>query len=338
MAKSTNFFGLRRGSTKAHTFQVYRGMQITKDRVTAVSNPQSDAQMQQRLKLPVVSEARSVLRDLVNHSWEGVNYGEESLKKFSTRNLEKGALTIKSYVPKGIMDTGVSDLCISDGSLSNAYQFSAIARAKEDNVYSCASVEIYNFKSLAAIGKVYNENAQLDADAIIWIENTLGLDANDQLTFLLQRSTDEYNWADSSDNEYVGYYHRFTVSRLIMDAEKSTAWKFVKATTAADTDITITDGFMRINISHDGANEVEVAVGYETPAYNKKVVAGCCIFSRQIDNVWRRSPARLILIDDNTEFSTNDYNTVVSTYLKSTTASSRYLNTGTEGVNITGGN
>lgn len=338
MAKSTNFFGLRRGSTKAHTFQVYRGMQITKDRVTAVSNPQSDAQMQQRLKLPIVSESRSVLRDLINHSWEGVTYGEESLKKFSTRNLEKGALNIKAYVPKGIMDTGVSDLWIADGSLSNAYQFGAVSRATSDDVYFVASIDNNNFKSLAPIGKVYNENAQLDADAITWLENTLGLDANDQLTFLLQRSTDAYTWADSSDNEYEGYYHRFTVSRLIMDAEKATAWKFVKTTTAADTAITITDGFLRINLSHDGANEYELQVGYETQAYNKKVVAGCCVFSRQVDNVWRRSPARLILIDDNTEFTTNDYNTVVTTYLKSTTASSRYLNTGTEGVNITGGN
>ena len=48
MAQSKSFFGLRTGSTKSLTFQVYRGQQITKDRVTRVSNPQSDAQMQQR--------------------------------------------------------------------------------------------------------------------------------------------------------------------------------------------------------------------------------------------------------------------------------------------------
>ncbi|MBQ0121394.1 MAG: hypothetical protein KBT13_09820 [Bacteroidales bacterium] len=48
MAKSNSFFGLRRGSTKSHTYQVLKGQQITKDRVSYVSNPRSDAQMTQR--------------------------------------------------------------------------------------------------------------------------------------------------------------------------------------------------------------------------------------------------------------------------------------------------
>jgi outer membrane protein assembly factor BamA len=51
MAQSKSFFGLRRGSTKSLTFQVFEGKQVTKDRVYNVKNPQTDGQILQRMKL-----------------------------------------------------------------------------------------------------------------------------------------------------------------------------------------------------------------------------------------------------------------------------------------------
>ncbi|MGF2526098.1 hypothetical protein ACQUW0_27715, partial [Ralstonia pseudosolanacearum] len=51
MAKSKSFFGLRRGSTKSHTYQVNYGQQITKDRVSSVRNPKTTAQVMQRMKM-----------------------------------------------------------------------------------------------------------------------------------------------------------------------------------------------------------------------------------------------------------------------------------------------
>lgn len=80
MAKSKSFFGLRTGSTKSLTFQTYRGQQITKDRVTSVSNPQTISQMDQRLLLPMVANARTRLSGLIDHSFEGVPYGYQSLQ------------------------------------------------------------------------------------------------------------------------------------------------------------------------------------------------------------------------------------------------------------------
>lgn len=49
MAKSKSFFGLRKGSTKTMTYSVLKGQQITKDRVTDVANPKTQAQMSQRM-------------------------------------------------------------------------------------------------------------------------------------------------------------------------------------------------------------------------------------------------------------------------------------------------
>ena len=121
MAKSKSFFGLRTGSTKSLTFQVYRGQQVTKDRVYRVSNPRTDAQMKQRALIPIVAAARSALKGLINHSFEGVPYGESSLKEFSKQNLRAGVLNVTSFSPNGESNPGFADLIVSNGSINVPY-------------------------------------------------------------------------------------------------------------------------------------------------------------------------------------------------------------------------
>lgn len=122
MAKSSSFFGLRTGSTKSLTFQVYRGQQITKDRVTRVSNPRSEAQMKQRALIPIVAAARAQLKGLIDHSFEGVAYGEPSLREFSKLNLRTGALDVTSYSPNGVSNAGFAALQVSKGSINGDFE------------------------------------------------------------------------------------------------------------------------------------------------------------------------------------------------------------------------
>ena len=122
MARSKSFFGLRTGSTKSLTFQVYRGQQITKERVYRVSSPRTEAQMKQRAIIPIVSAARSALKGLVDHSFEGVAYGEASLKEFTKQNMRAGALTVTSYSPNGVSNPGFADLIVSNGSIHVMYE------------------------------------------------------------------------------------------------------------------------------------------------------------------------------------------------------------------------
>lgn len=115
MAKSSSFFGLRRGSTKAHTFSVYHGKQVTKDRVTDISNPQTTKQMQQRVRMPLVAAARSDIAGIINHSFQGVDYGWKSKAHFSKLNLAN--LEVASFGSKGIRTTGIANYKVSEGSL-----------------------------------------------------------------------------------------------------------------------------------------------------------------------------------------------------------------------------
>lgn len=87
MAQSKSFFGLRKGSTKSLTFSVYNGKQVTKDRVTEVKNPRSSMQMSQRAVMSTVLKAYSAMKDICNHSFEGVPYGQKTMNTFISENI-----------------------------------------------------------------------------------------------------------------------------------------------------------------------------------------------------------------------------------------------------------
>lgn len=99
MAKSKSFFGLRRGSTKSHTFSVLDGQQITKERVTSVKNPKTAGQSAQRMKLAPAQQFYGALSDVLDHSFQGVQYGEKSRQRFMSMAMKQngGPYVIKDY-------------------------------------------------------------------------------------------------------------------------------------------------------------------------------------------------------------------------------------------------
>lgn len=119
MAKSSSFFGLRKGSTKSLTFSVLDGQQVTKDRVVYVKNPQTVAQAYQRYKLASLCNSWRMLSSICDHSFEGVAYGNKSRQKFMSLNLS-GTDVIP--VPKGSSVAIPFNLCISKGSLNNPFR------------------------------------------------------------------------------------------------------------------------------------------------------------------------------------------------------------------------
>lgn len=95
MAQSKSFFGLRKGSTKSLTFQVLNGKQITKDRVYNVKNPQTLAQMQQRALMATVVTAYSSMKEICDHSFQGVEVGAKTMGEFIKTNIAE----LKNRIP-----------------------------------------------------------------------------------------------------------------------------------------------------------------------------------------------------------------------------------------------
>lgn len=125
MAKSKSFFGLRRGSTKSLTFSVLNGQQVTKDRVYGGKNPRSLAQMIQRMCMATSSAAYAAMKQIVDHSFEGVSYGANTMAKFLSVNTKalkenyQNAGDDFGYNPYGDRGLKLGEYVMSQGTASD---------------------------------------------------------------------------------------------------------------------------------------------------------------------------------------------------------------------------
>ena len=368
MAKSKSFFGLRTGSTKSLTFQTSRGQQITKDRVTSVSNPQSSAQMDQRLLLPMVANARTRLSGLIDHSFEGVPYGYQSLQKFSSMNLQKGALTVTSYVPKGLSDPGRANFIIADGSLSSPLQDPALVNNDMLLLFSSGLVESAEpktkiFPAMPAGTKgstvMYYLNRYMATEAALsWFN------PNSQLTFLGQgtNKSAKYTASDGSEKEYP--LTGFAVLRIFCPAAYPAEKKAGTALTVAElkdyhhdndkfvlaedvpagglnqvlletvgVSLTMKLGFFQTAEGEFPQFEFGFSPSFDAVEDGNFALSCACFFSQLDGAVWRRSRTRLTVIDSSKAATRED---VIGGYLKSGSESTKYLNTGTDGTGIVG--
>ena len=343
MAKSKSFFGLRTGSTKSLTFSVYRGTQVTKDRVCRVSNPRSNAQMAQRALLPIVAAARSALKDLVDHSFEGVPYGEASLKEFSKLNLRAGALSVTSYSPNGVSNPGFADLIVSNGSINVPYKLRSNGK---QNTVSTDGQTFPDFR-FPKVDKGDSADVILKHLETYARTNNVALIApGTQLSFLTiyQSGTVKVNTGketiDAPTSDFA--LNRIYIPNGDSDSENAKAindqWK-VKDTHSlhSDTAYLINSNgdiiMFRCSKVHT-AGKIEIFCTPKLVASNSKNCGMALILSRYENGVWKRSPSRLTIGHEPTTLYT--FEDWLSTYQTTGAASKKYLNTGDESTGIQG--
>lgn len=243
MAKSDSFFGQRTKSTKSLTFSTWRGMQITKDRVKNISNPQSAAQMQQRVLMPLVGQARTQLKGLVNHSFQGVDYGYKSLYHFSSVNLKSGYLKVSQYVPSGASIMGLASYTVSEGSMpvnriggatnaSSDYKFGDTWKDYDPTNFCDAYYEPCFHSPGTATAREYTatfsngEVSGIPSDNEIFegIKEALLEDVdNDQISFLCLICNSQYEWeavdgqSKWTQNIYRPYLYRIDKDTVLND-------------------------------------------------------------------------------------------------------------------------
>ena len=341
MAKSKAFFGLRTGSTKSLTFQVYRGQQITKDRVYRVSNPRTDGQMTQRALIPIVAAARSALKGLVDHSFEGVPYGEASLREFSKQNLRAGALSVTSYSPNGVSNPGFADLIVSNGSINVPYK---VRSEESDNVAETTNVSFPAFHFPEA-------EAGASADVVLKYLETYARTNNvaiiapgTQLTFLsiYQSGTVKVNTGTGTiDAPTSGFIlNRIYIPNGDSDSENAKAindqWKVSSPihVTTHRAELENSNGDKLTFNCEEESGIIRILSAPKETATNKNNCGMALILSRYVNGVWKRSPARLTI-----GFEPSDKLTFegwLSSYKTTGAASKKYLNTGDESTGIQG--
>lgn len=334
MAKSKSFFGLRTGSTKSLTFQVYRGQQITKDRVTRISNPRSEAQMKQRALIPIVAASRAALKGLVDHSFEGVAYGDQSLKKFSELNLRAGAIDVQSYAPNGYSNPGFATLIVAKGSLSNglvdvrrnvdstAAGFFFPTSAKTDLKFKAASVGDDADEVLATIAEWGAAEFEVVAPG-------------NQLTFL---TLSQVGSVEVGRNRAA--ISAFDINRILFPSSENTpaqvddvngSWKVQSTVTEGASTVTLYNKNTVLTIKWTTANKSLVFEVQPTNHLNGTVAGGALIRSAYVNGSWKRSNAQLNFDGDIDPVYTYE---MWRSFYENTGTSAKYLNQGNESTGI----
>lgn len=345
MAKSKSFFGLRTGSTKSLTFQVYRGQQVTKDRVYRVANPRTDAQMQQRALIPIVAAARSALKGLVDHSFEGVQYGEASLKEFSALNLRAGALKVNSYSPIGYSNPGFANLIVSKGSINEPYEIST----GSDGLIVALPGLYPKIKFSTTPPDRSSKQVWKELENWARTNNVSLLKPGTQLTFLSMYEAEPVNVSTGGKVREVPT-SAFNICRMYVpngDSDSVNAteindkWKIDKTVATSDNEVALINAkgdCLRINTGvhpqEDGTGSVQIIVTPAEAADEADWNGMALILSRKENGVWRRNTSRIeIKLDPENVFTLADY---ISSYAQTQAKSRKYLNTGAEGTGING--
>ena len=341
MAKSKSFFGLRTGSTKSLTFQVLRGEQITKDRVYRVSNPRSEAQMTQRALIPIVAAARSQLKGLVDHSFEGVAYGEASLREFSAQNLRAGALDVTSYSPNGVSNAGFANLLVSKGSINGNFKASDVT--EDDSTYIVNGVSELKFPAAEAnapAAAIFSYLATYGAnnDVALFMPGT-------QLTFLTIHEAGSVK-VNSGTGIVDASISGFVIDRFIIPSSETGAaqledvngsWKVKQAITENSKTVTLVNNLgdeITIGTFTAAQTNLQITVKAAAAASSKSNCGGALILSRYVNGIWKRSTARInIGYEPKYKYTFEDW---LSVYQTTATASKKYLNNGNETTGIQG--
>ena len=297
--------------------------------------------MKQRAIIPIVSAARSALKGLVDHSFEGVAYGEASLKEFSKQNMRAGALSVTSYSPNGVSNPGFADLIVSNGSINVPYTITKTLKThntiRADGTTKLPALEFPAAHAGASADPIFK---YLEAYAR---ENNVAIIApGTQLSFLTiyQSGTVKVNTVNGTiDAPTSGFVlDRIYIPNGDSDSENAKEindkWKVSTAIVegAKIAELVNSNGDM---LSFGWGNGL-LFIGSTSAeaATNNNNCGLALILSRYENGVWKRSQSRLTIgFEPSSKYTFEDW---LSTYQTTGAASKKYLNTGDESTGIKG--
>lgn len=188
--------GHARGKVGDLVFSRVNGQQVTRARAAVVKNPQTEAQMIQRILLNTVIQAYSRMSEICDHSFEGVAQGQECMSAFMKRNLA----LMRQLVSDGVNIDGLT--------FDDLYAFSPIGSNEftmNPFIISSGSLPSVTIADISALNgakiAIESSGATPTYQDVI---TSLGLLRGDQLTFISQEA-----WTDRRA--------AFNYARVILD-------------------------------------------------------------------------------------------------------------------------
>lgn len=260
MSKGNMLLGHARGKVGSLVFSRANGQQITRARAEVVKNPQTDAQVVQRILLNTIAQAYSRMAVICDHSFEGVKAGQDSMSYFMKSNLNAVRAKIAT---QGTLETDQVYAC----PIGQAFM------ASNDYLISKGSLPAINPQTVATNGLTFN----IGAGSYKNVLDLYGLQRGDQITFCVIKQDDQS-------------VVTFKFARIILDPRND------DGTEAAITSQLFADGAVnKPNPKNEVADFSFTNTGdlYLISA-GDDTIAGCIIASRQKeDGSWMRSNSNM---------------------------------------------
>lgn len=312
MAKDNLFLGTARGSVGDVTFSRLNGIQVARVRNRSPRNPQSPAQMVQRIIMSTVGKAYSFMSEICNHSFEGFETGQLSQRKFMEVNvgiMRDKVADVLAYPVEAVIRT------------SNAFNFSF----KNDYAPVLNSYQL-SAGSLPSIALITDDDGYypgipldpgtLTPESITYadIVSLLGLQRGDQLTFI--QVSHDGSKTDHDSDIITG----FRYARVVLEpASGDMTTVFIRNSQINDPNERNEGEFRGISIENSETRKClnfflkNIAPSSDTVNPDKQMAGNAVILSRRVGNRWLRS----------TQFLMPRYTTTAG-QLKSSTLSLAY--------------
>lgn len=269
MSKGNMLLGHARGKVGSLVFSRADGKQIVRSRAEVVKNPRTESQMIQRIMLNTIAQAYSTMKVIVDHSYQGVAEGQQSMSMFMQRNLN-------------LIRQHVAEQKAAGKSFDNIKEFSAL----KSNNFALNAYEIAKGK-LPVINPTLKQSKTtaaitLDANTYEGVINQYGLQRGDQITFV------------AVIREGVSK-RAFAYARVILDPrdangnELPLSTKFVENGKVVSPSDRNEGTFSTLNYAD---SELEYGFG----ALEVEIIGTAVIVSRRgNDGTWQRSNATLVI-------------------------------------------
>ena len=324
MAKDNLFLGTARGSVGDIVFSRLDGQQVARVRNRAPHNPQSPAQMVQRIIMSTVGKAYSLMQEITNHSFEGFEQSQGSQRKFMEVNvgiLRDMCADVLAYpVEEVIKSSQLFNFSYKNdySPVLNRYMISAGSLPSLDLVHEDSGI-----RSIIMMNPGELTQATITYDDVI---SLLGLQRGDQLTFIQATSDGSMSGRDKS------LINGFRFARIILTPSNG---DYTSKFFAADNKInnpnernsgTFRQIWLSVEEDHKGIGFLLSNVdGVSTSP--RSLAAQAVIVSRQIGGRWLRSTQFLEprYITDAESDTTSHLGEAYQSYLTGS-ASDLYLN------------
>lgn len=237
------------------------GKRLARIRQSEVKNPKTDGQVIQRMIIATSAKAYSLMKSIVDHSFEGVQYGGASQSFF----LKKAAEDIRAYVAKNYPDFVETDqLALVGLATPNSFGYAGVGLMISKGNLSTIPCEVSQDGQSLLFGKVMTGSTVQD------VLTSVNARPGDQITFC--GIDPRGNWFES----------RYIVKADATAAQLAKAWDATGAADYFDAQTLVTQQLLVEN-NHLG-NAANVSTG-------------AVILSRKDGSVWKRSTQRLYTVD-----------------------------------------